>query len=455
MILDIHNMSNVAPQINYKGETQSANPKYRFLRVPMNNLTGSSFTITGTTSQLIEFKMPNCVYNLSQSFLQYEVDTAAQGAGNYAWVAADSLEVASNCYFGSAGGLDICNLQYVNRYVKLWRKATTKASDMISNDATSQLVSCNTALGANYYPVTSTPSGNPTGVFNYIESQYLSAPSAANTAASYFRLFPLSGIPDTIFALNKDLYVPIDMYARFTIGPGNQFAFLSTANNAPQTGGAAITGNITINSCYLWLAVEQNQLIVDSVMNKVLSSGLSLNIPYTTAFRNSSTGTVANVSIPLNQQYGRRLKRMLYSVWNGTEQANTALDCSNYNGSKVVTYNTYMDNKQLQDLQISTAIAATGAFAQDDWRENNKYFADSAILNRAVYALNWMHVDQFYEPGSDANSSLQDNYDDGLEMKEPHLWQLQATTANATLTHYNFATFVRRIHIDRNGITYV
>ena len=246
-------MSQIAPQINYKPESQSANPKYRFLRVPLNNLTGSSFTLTATSSQVIEFKLPNAVYNLSQSFIQYEVAMASQGAGNYGWAYADTLDLATNAYFGTAGGLDLCNLNYVNRYVKIARKMKTRFSEMMANDTTSQLRPCLTTAPSNYYPVTGVSAN--IGTAGFVETQYLEPPSAAATAKSYYRQFPLKGIVDTIFALDKDLYIPTDMYVRFTAGTGNQIVFLSSDATAPPTGAGSVAGNITINSCYLWLAV--------------------------------------------------------------------------------------------------------------------------------------------------------------------------------------------------------
>ena len=442
----------IAPQINYKGESQSANPKYRFLRIPMNNLTGSSFTVAGTTSQLIEFKLPNAVYNLAQSFLSYQISVPAQGAGVAGWIHEDCLEVATNAYFGTAGGLDLCNLNYVNRYTKVARKMKTKFTDFVSNDISSQLYPCNSAIAGNFV-------GVGASTVNFTEPRYLRASAGGtegrNLVLVSTRSFPLKGIVDTIFSMDKDLYIPTDMYVRFTAGVGNQIAFGSTTNTDPTATPTAAAGNITVQNVFLFLAVEQNQLIVESVMNKVLTSGLKLNVSYTTAFRNSSTGTVANIQVPLSQQYGKRLKRMLHTVWNPTESANTSMDCSNVNGSKVTAYNTFLDQRQLQDFQLLTANSSATALNQDDWRENSKYCKDSAIQNRTVYQLNWFHCDQFYEPSAAQFSGIpEDNLDDGLTMDSPKLWAFQATTA-ADCVHYDFATFVRSIQIDRTGVLFV
>lgn len=459
-------MQSVPHQINYKTVEPSANPKYRYLRVPMNNLTGSSITVGPTVSQLIEFKLPNAVYSLAESYISYQTVVPAQGNGIASWTYEDNLDIATNAYFGTAGGLDLCNLNFVNRYTKVWRKARTKLSDFISNDNTSQLYPSNALASANFWPLGNAPgciigTGTPSAPqfpvlitpMNYLEPKYIN-PSVLNTARTASRLFPLKGIKDTIFSVEKDLYFPIDMYVRLTAGVGNQIAFTSTSVTDPTAGPLAITTNITIQNVYLYLAVEQNQTIVESVMNKVLTQGLRLNIPYTTAWRNATTGTVANIQLQLTQQFGRKLKRMIHTVWDPTESGPTALDCSNYNGNKMSLYNTFLDQRQLQDYQLSTLIPSGTALntLEGAWRENKKFVEDSVIQNRSVYDLNFFHCDQFYEPREPGYDDS--NIDDGLPMDTPKLWSIQATTSG-NVTHYTFGTFVRPIMIDRTGVNYV
>jgi hypothetical protein len=330
----------------------------------------------------------------------------------------------------------------------------TSLTDFLANDNTSQLYPCNTAAGQGAPSVANPTATNaPTSATNYIEPRYLQTTGLNATSVST-RLYNLAGIKDTIFSVDKDLYIPTDMYARFTCGVGNQFTFTSTSATDPTAGAAATTLAITVQNMYLFLAVEQNQLIVDSVMHKVLNGGLKMTIPYTTAFRNSSTGTIANIQIPMTQQYGKKLKRMIHTVWNGTEAGNTALDCANANGSKITLYNTYLDQRQLQDFQLSTLNSTTTAVLEDDWRENQKFCWNSVLQNRAMYQLNWFHCDSWVEPGRNYYGD-DSNEDDGLAMDSPKLWMIQATTTNATYTHYNFATFVRHIIIDRSGPVYV
>jgi hypothetical protein len=445
-------------QLNYK-PVHEANPKYRFLRLPLNNITGSSTTISATSTQLLEFKLPNTVYNLAQSFLGYSI-TTPDVTGRVNWVQEDSFDIASNVYFGNASGLDVCNLSYASKYIKMARKIKTKFQDFVSNDTLSALYPSNALASNNYCPVDNQSNLNPAaykGVINYTEPRYVvQGASGDGAGAGVFlrhRQYPLHGIVDTIFAVDKDLYIPTDMYIRITAGGANQFSFTSGSTTEPSTTASTITTDLTLSNIYLYLAVETNQLIIDSVINKVLSDGIKLNIPYTVSFRNSqANGTVANINLQLSSQYGKTLKQIMHTVWHGTEQYNTTLDCGNYNGSKIQRYNTFMNSRQLQDSNIvcNNSIIAN----YDDWRENERFIRGSVIANRNIYAMNWFHLDRWYE---DNNGTLiaEENRVDGFDMsKGPALWQLQATTASGAWNHYTFATFNRDIVIDRQGIRF-
>lgn len=454
----------LAHQLSYKA-IQEANCKYRFLRIPLNNVTSSSVTVGAATSQLLEWKLPNTVYNLAQSFIGYKESIASSGTTpKFNYVFEDTIGLASNIYFGNASGADLCNLNYVNKYIKIARKITTPMQNFLTNDAeTSGLYPSNDLVAANYYPsVTQNAGGTATGVTNYIEPQYLTVGADA-TALERNRLFPLGSIPDTIFSVDKDIYIPTDMFLRVTAGPGNANAYFSTAATTPATGTSALAVDTTLSNIYLYLAVETNQRVIDSVMTTVRETGLTLNIPYTTAFRNSSTGTVANVNLPLSSQYGKKLKQILTTVWNGTETSNTAGDCGNHggvdaaqNGTKIKTYNTFLNNRQLQDTSIDCTYAGGPSIANfNDWRENSRHCLGSVIQNRAVYAQNWFHLDKFYEDNKGSSVPVE-NRQDGYDMNQgPVLHQLQATTVNGTWIYYQFASFSRDVQLNSSGFIYV
>lgn len=451
-------------QLNYK-PIQEANCKYRFLKVPLNNVTSSSVTITPTGSQLLEWKLPNAVYNLAQSFITYTESIATNGAGNYTYVLEDTLGLASNIYFGNASGADLMNLNYANKYLKIARKISTPLQDFLTHDEqTSLLYPSNVDTTALFYPVPNQNGATDTvtGNVNFIEPMYVGV-GGANAPYTRNRLFKLGAVSESILSVDKDLFIPTDMFLRINAGPGNGYVFYGTASTNPSTGATANAANITLSNLYLYLAVETNQLIIDSVISKVRSNGLTINIPYTTGFRNSASGGIANINIPLSSQYGKKMKQILTTVWNGTETANTCGDCGNCGGragstagTKIQTYNTFLNNRQLQDNSIDCQYGTLGIPNFNDWRENERHATGSVILNRAVYAKNWFHLDKFYEDNKGSNIPTE-NRQDGFDMSQgPVLYQLQATTVSgSTWIFYQFASFSRDVVFNSQGFMYV
>lgn len=438
----------IPPQIEYKPTYPTANPRYRHYKVNMFNEQSSSVTITGTTTRDIFFKMPaETVFNLAESYLSYQIAPAA--ATNYTWVNEDTFDFATQAYFGNRGSTELCNLQYANRYVKIARKMQTPYEEFITNDSSSLLYPSNTAAGTipNILPVGTT-------VTNYVEPAHTAVSTLNVALVPRTRLFPLKGLCDTIFAVNKDLFFGNqEMYARFTVGPGNQIAWSSGSATDPSAAAlAGITGNVVFNNVYLYLACETNELIAESVKNKVNTTGLRLDIPSTTSFFNSTTTTNANITIPMTANYGKKLRRIMHTVWDPTESVNTAMDCSNVNGSKMSSYTTWFDNKTLQDERQSCLQRTAFLPNEDDWRINKRYFKGSVIQNRVQYTQNWAHIDSWHEPGKVGEEQ---NLEEGVELRNNNkVWSIQGTVT-ANISHYTFATFTREIQIDKMGIHFV
>ena len=91
-------------------------------------------------------------------------------------------------------------------------------------------------------------------------------------------------------------------------------------------------------------------------------------------------GAQTNIQISLSNQYGRRLKSILHTVWNSQEKYNTAYDCANWNGEKIETYQTFMDSIPLQDRILSCKRPAGALINQDDWAENKKFLEKRSCI---------------------------------------------------------------------------
>lgn len=170
-------------------------PKYKMLRVPMNNSSSGSVSVGATDSQPIEFKLPGSkVYNLSRSFISY-VQTLPAVALVAPWMFQDMFSMGNAITFGSAGGNDLVNLQYANNYSKINRRLHTPTDELLSNSNLSGLYRHNGDAATNYVP-----GGNAASFAaglslwaandNYLEPKY--ADRAAIAAAKVeFRQYPL------------------------------------------------------------------------------------------------------------------------------------------------------------------------------------------------------------------------------------------------------------------------
>ncbi|MDR3667688.1 MAG: hypothetical protein P4L35_12665, partial [Ignavibacteriaceae bacterium] len=191
---------------------------------------------------------------------------------------------------------------------------------------------------------------------------------------------------------------------------------------------------------------------------KFKNGGLKFQIPYLMTFRNNtnSAGSVG-IQIQMNKGYGHAIKRIMHTVFNTTENSNTAFDCSNLSGSKLQSYGTYINSRKLQDQDLSgllpgyTAPATPGGTlcGMDDWLWNKKYFSNSSAMNALQYQLTWCHIDSFAEP-NDGASAPQENINDGLPIDAPIIWTLNGVT-NTALNHYTFVTFLRNLTIEPIG----
>jgi hypothetical protein len=153
----------------------------------------------------------------------------------------------------------------------------------------------------------------------------------------------------------------------------------------------------------------------------------------------------------MTSQYGKKLHHVTTVLANSSEFANTSVDVSNWNGSKISKYQTYLDNRPMTDYILSCAQPKRNAAGvnSDDWREN-KQFVLNKRMNYGQYQLNWFHQDAFYDPiTGDAGIDLS-NSSAGLDMDAVRLYQIQLTAVEACNV-YTYATFLREVMVDEQG----
>ena len=110
---------------------------------------------------------------------------------------------------------------------------------------------------------------------------------------------------------------------------------------------------------------------------------------------------------------------------------------------------------------VNNVNVSASQIYEDDWRVNQQFCKDSAILNYSVYQKNWFHCDSFEPPRSNTVGNVDpQNLKNGLPMERGVQYQFICNVAsnNANvlgLIHTNFAIFSREILINRDGIQFI
>ena len=490
-------------QIDYKLQKVTA-PYYSYRQVPLNNLpSGTTGTIGPTGTTVLEWRLPTDVYNLARSYISYDMNIPLQGANNASVTFEDLFELGSSVTFGGAAGMDLVNVPFAQNYSKVARKLDTSFDTMMTNDNLCGLYNAN-------LPATSTPAITGMGTYNlsvggvttsvpainavsakvgnlvpggnlsagssivggvvvpsyascmdYVESQYCDI-GVANTTEDTYRRYPLGAFTGTLLGVDKDFYSPVEQYLRITCGTGDKMGYITSydptqvlgAANNPSTGAASLIAPLTVNNIMLYLCVERNDYIIRNLKDMCFSGQMKYSIPYLSASRYAAgaAGSQQNINVQIPMQYGKRLKRIIHTVWNPQERLNTAYDQDNYNGAKTINYQTSLNSRNLQDRVLSCAASAGNILGGDDWLENKKFFGPSScISSQDMYSLNWMHIDQFYEPHQDGIDLPEENLEEGLVMDSSKQWVFNCLPGVSGLIHYTWLQFQREIIIDASG----
>jgi hypothetical protein len=447
-------------QVDYKVMNTHI-PKYSYLRINLNNLTSSTVSVGASVGQLLEFKIGAYVFNPAKSFVQYDYSLGAL-ASNYGYLHAHANEI-QHVQYSTSNSINIVDLQNYSAYGNIIRKIKTRKDFMQSLDANVNALGGyqNTGTASNLINVTATPlsglSNAATAQFaslsqsNTNEYRQLLVGTTTNSAVTVTRQYMFKDhFQDTFLALDKDVYLGQDTYLRLFVSPANRFGFYSTEANDALTSSAitAITSSITLNNVFLYIAVESNEILKNSVMAKFQNTTIS--IPYTLSYRNSSSSTNTGLSLQLNRGSGRLLKRLLTTIVQPSESGQHAFNANST--GKITQWQSYMDSKSLQDFpQLLSAL--------DDYRYNRDLLKGTCLSNLAQYRHFWFWCDCFGEVNdvTDNQSQIEESQiNDGLDMNlSPHTYMIQALTPTNTSNNenssscvfYTFATFARDLII--------
>lgn len=437
-----------------------SHPNYKFNNVYPNNY-GAPIALNA--SQIpVQIVLPTVVYNLSQSYLTFQINLTTPTANNYIWTFEDTWSAISHIQLYGQSGQYMVDLDNVQNYMKLVTKKETSLHEYLTNNPDQRLYPANGLINAvpslRVGPLAQSPFSSS---MNYSEPAYV-AVGAISTAVVINCVLPLRMLKDTLFSVDKDIYMGQPSYLRIYFGPISKICYMSTVNNDPNGGipvAYATVGTPQILNLQLYLAVENNQQIVESVIAKVNQpGGLKMFIPWVQSFKNSNLGASQNIVIPFDIGNGQTLSKVTHSIFNNTESLNTAYDCANiYNPAlgnaanaqtnmKVLQYRTALQGKPLQDIILdSTGTNVPGVYT--DYLQNRNQFVGSILQNQNIYSYNWFHCDDFANLGPNYEQSGQSNLLSGVAMANtPLVWTFNGIVlTSANYFHYTYAQFIREM----------
>jgi len=472
--------------------------KLRYHRVPLSNVASNSLSISLNSVNLGEFRLGagQCM-NLGKSFISYNYTVLADGSTGYNCVHEVGQDLCQWMYFGDGSNVGLTDIQYADRYVKMVRSLRTTEDEFKALDRENGNFRSGALSTSNVLPFSR--DGTAAGLQNactkdYDEVQYMRIAPNANQALTVNRLLPLSAFKDSFIGMDKNMVFANEMFLRFNTQQGSRLAFTTTSPANPHKNATDLASDklLQFNNVYLYLAIETNDKLVQQVKSKMLSGGIRMSIPFQYGYRFSTQAgaTTTSIQLSLTQQFGKKLKRILTSPFNGNSEVSCYTnDHSNVNGTKVSTVQASLDSVPIVDYVMNcfnpeesinpgakwTYPAADGksggSIGSDDYREQRQKLMGSAMPSYGEYQTNWFHCDQWgMNPmlKKDSQSVDDSDIDDGLSLVgNTKIYNVQfqndyAATAgsnyggsNGILAYYTFASFVRDVMIDSEGVKWV
>ena len=364
--------------INYRQKVM-ADSEYKFTKV-IQNTGGEDVSITN--SQLTStFELPAVAYNLSKSYINFTQTIPHNDDTKFAHAYRDTPPFA-RLELVTRGGqylMDITN--YSNIYQTFGQR--TKMIDDFQGDDDAVLIKQNLAnLGATItvpaIPATpSVPAGDPVPEIPEVPAAVVNVAYANPTLALPEIQKFKTGIAATQAAgtgvvgdvvtqwriSGEQLYncvMSLDKTVLFNEVLNLRISWNSSAGHGFWTDTAPVNGTpaeipagspILIGNLAVYLAQESNPMVLNDLVREVSSSGMSVLIPYTHAYKTNLTGGSHAVSIRLSRGHGQSLERVYTGFNTGAEALNTRYDA--VLAGQFQSFYTLLDSKRMQEFDIS------------------------------------------------------------------------------------------------------
>ena len=451
----------VSEALDYSPKEISAGT-YVFRTVNPEN--GQPTGVSRDSTYNTDFLLPNQVFNLSRSYLNFNVtlnDTTAADDGRWNQAHNGFLAPIDGLTLSTADNVKLVEMNNLPEYTKMVWRPETDLQEFLSFPCHSnsevavanvtepghlfhRIRAANSIADAASYRASSYHSSNENGtalaaaadgytaVANYISSAAV-MDHAAGGALAYRVQLPLKLIYGSLFAVDKDLYFGQQLRLTVRWNQGSKFGARLGANANLATAAPLASADLneapSVTNVALRIAVETNEAVAAGIRTRVMTQGININVPFTHSWKAVSSGVAGSsdtVIRKFNRNHGAKLLRVICAIF-GTK--NTGKDyCSAYNvtSTKWSGYRTFLDSKPIpDDTLLMNDFSAYQYVAEKLKGSVLKDFKDWAAVPALIEDFSGVPHTKDYVKSDTMNS--------GLDLSTEREFALQFTNVPATV----------------------
>ena len=449
-------------ELNYNTEI-AQHSSSRMSRVLPISGNGDITLQTGSTQE-ITFELPNKVYNLARSSLDFNMNvpltaTKVNSIHSLGTSAIDRFSIYTR------EGIFLTDMVNFAQFSRVVTPLVTKHDDFMDNDssrgAATEAAAKLADKGHNMFKSDSVR-GAASAAVSARQGQRVAAGGAAlesnsesYTSPQYFVTsadggalninysIPLSEIHHSLSSVDRVMYFGQSLLVRVHFAPTDRMGF--AADDFALTTKGNLASAIVISEVKIYLAVETNPVVVQGLVNRVQSQGLQVMVPYVYGYQYSSpANTDTSVQQRLNAGHGQRLLNTYHALFHLTNSGTTSMDVSNVANDKLVSFQTSLDNNNLQEY---VPLCANN----EDYDIMKPILKGSVISSSDQYRYNRVWVDS-WRKGPSASWKERDGTEmDGLELTSERIWQIAQTGSGAAFRQHSWFVVQRTLTISPNG----
>lgn len=453
----------VDPAIDFTQSAYSSGSYHYRKLLPLQTITLSPTSITECV-----FELPNTVYNLSKSSLNFDISIAAT-ANWFKFLHNGFCSPIDSIDLSDAAGTKLVDLREVAYFTKtVWGPCTSR-EDFLTMPAHSAgdigteakitrvghlfhpVIHTTDGLGGNKYVASA--DGETTLVdmdsgFNAEPSNFITHSTAGNITYVKIRI-PLKMFYHTLLAMNKDLYFnqTMRLTVRFRQGDKMGYETKSLTDYATNHAVALTTGPAIANTC-LYLAVESLDDVILQVKNQVATNGIQMLVPFVHSYKNGASmgtaGALYSYNRKWNNGHGRNLLRIYTAAFNSVDTDSMVAQNYNDGGLFIANIRSSLNSKPLQDYALTVT-------ANEPYMWLKEKLAGSAIRDNFTYNARFFWVDDF--SGLKTKEFVaNDGVSNGLRLNEEIDHTVEITAGASPSFVYVFGVVQKLLNIAPTGI---